>query len=90
MPRYIDPDTGKVVNYDPPAPELRALPLGTLFKVPAERTLKLRLREGCGLAQAVESAKAHLAGGVSNHTRVEFKYEDYYIVVAKLKEEEER
>lgn len=73
MPRYIDPDTGAVLEYIPP-PSVTLASAGKhlqdVFKNNPEKTLKLQMRENASLAEAVEVAYSYVQ--IPNtHTRVE-------------------
>ena len=59
------------------------LPLG--FSLPGPKTLKPTVDESKGLAYLVTEARTFL-NNQTQYTRIEFKFESNYIVVAKLKD----
>jgi autonomous glycyl radical cofactor GrcA len=64
------------------------LELTVAFKNPGSKTLKLEVKTGVKLEDAVKNAYGYVDTPDSTYTRVEFKYGSCYIVVAKLKDKE--
>lgn len=63
---------------------MNPLPLG--FRIPGPKTLKTEVDTSViSLSQAIENARQYL-NNQTQYTRIEFKYERNYIVIAKLKE----
>jgi hypothetical protein len=62
--------------------------LTQVFKDPGSRTLKLEKKAGATLEETVRAAYMYVREEGAAHTRIEFKFEDCYIVVAKLKDKE--
>jgi hypothetical protein len=59
--------------------------LSSAFKVPGPKTLKLEVNKDETLERATSTAYAYLNQKDCPHNRIEFKYDDCYIVVAKLR-----
>lgn len=71
-------------NYVEPLP---VSPLSAAFVVPKEsKTLKLQPKEDMTLYSLISSARNYLNSNQEGYTRVEFKFENNYFVIAKLKE----
>lgn len=71
--------------YQKTMPTQLPLPLPKGFSVPGPKTLKPDVDETLGLAHLVTEARTYL-NGQTQYTRIEFKFERNWIVVAKLKE----
>lgn len=56
------------------------------FDNPGGKTLKLQIKKGVPLEAATRNAFGYVNTPGSTYTRVEFKFEGCYIVVAKLKD----
>lgn len=88
MARYIDPDTGAVIEVNPPPePAGPGGSLSAVFKGGPEKTLKLQLKDGVSFINGVKEAYHYVSKPTSTHNRVEFKFGNCYFVVARLKEE---
>lgn len=86
MPRYIDTETGNIIDYNPPPQAGDQLNLAFVTK-PPYKTLKLQLRDGISLVEATQIAYNYISNPRTEHNRVEFKFGECYVVVARLKRE---
>ena len=59
--------------------------LESLFKLPNQsKTVKLKPRDGQSLANLVEYSNKYIRSSKENYTRIEFPFDGYYYVIAKL------
>jgi len=86
LARYIDSETGATIEYNPPPIIAPVRTLQDVFKGAPETTLKLQVRESMSLDVAVETAFCYVCDPKQKHSRIEFKFNNCYIVVARLKE----
>ena len=80
--------TGAIPPKDTTNPLNAMIPmmLTQCFKNPGSKTLKLEIKPGTNLPAAVENAYRYIREPSAVYTRVEFKFENCYIVVARLKD----
>ena len=117
MPKWINQETGEIVDYNPPvemgycgvspitandvarldeiakkeaqkeAQNFSESNLKNIFSSFPGKTLKLKVKEGETLERSVLAAYRYVSNPRQEFNRIEFKYGDCYVVVARLKEE---
>ena len=61
--------------------------LSKSFHVSSGKTLKLTIKKDTPIVNAITDAMEHLRPSSCPHSRIEFKYGPFYIVVARLKDD---
>ena len=97
MPKWKNEETGEVIDYIPPVEMDDHYPgdtvgfgesaLKNVFTSFPGKTLKLKVKTGETLERSVLAAYRYVSNPQQEYSRIEFKYGDCYVVVARLKEE---
>ena len=92
---YIPPRTGSKRDLEECGTATQAIlgfgesALKQVFSSLPGKTLKLKVKTGETLERSVRAAYRYVSNPQQEYSRIEFKYGDCYIVVARLKEEKD-